>query len=44
MTTVLPLTGVTSRADLAAAAPDARPDYVIESLEELPGVLERLNR
>jgi len=42
LTTVLPLTGVTSRTDLAAAAPDARPDFVIEPLEELPGILQRL--
>ena len=39
--TVLPLTGVTSRVALEAAAEDERPDFVIESLEELPDVLER---
>jgi 4-nitrophenyl phosphatase len=44
LTTVLPLTGVTSRADLAAAAPDARPDFVIDSLEELPEIVARLNQ
>jgi 4-nitrophenyl phosphatase len=37
--TVLPLTGVTSRANVEAATPDERPDYVIESLEELPGLI-----
>jgi 4-nitrophenyl phosphatase len=42
LTTVLPLTGVTSRADLDRAAPEERPDFVIESLEELPGVLAKL--
>lgn len=44
LTTVLPLTGVTTRADLGAAAPDARPDFVIDSLAELPAILERLHQ
>ena len=37
--TVLPLTGVTSRADLEKALPDERPDFVINLLEQLPGIL-----
>jgi ribonucleotide monophosphatase NagD (HAD superfamily) len=44
LTTVLPLTGVTTRAHLRGASPEERPDYVIESLEELPGVLAGLGR
>jgi 4-nitrophenyl phosphatase len=42
--TVLPLTGVTTPSDLERVAPDERPDFVVESLEELPGVLARLGR
>jgi phosphoglycolate/pyridoxal phosphate phosphatase family enzyme len=42
LTTVLPLTGVTTPAVLEATAPDERPDYVIETLEELPGIVGRL--
>jgi HAD superfamily hydrolase (TIGR01450 family) len=42
LTTVLPLTGVTTRAALDAAVPEERPDFVVESLEELPGILLRL--
>ncbi len=44
LTTVLPLTGVTSRADVEAATPDERPDFVIESLEELPGLVPGLRQ
>jgi phosphoglycolate/pyridoxal phosphate phosphatase family enzyme len=44
LTTVLPLTGVTTRAHLRSVSPEERPDYVIESLEELPGVLAGLGR
>jgi HAD superfamily hydrolase (TIGR01450 family) len=39
--TVLVLTGVTSRAEADAAAPEERPDHVIETLHELPALLER---
>jgi phosphoglycolate/pyridoxal phosphate phosphatase family enzyme len=42
LTTVLPLTGVTTRADVEAATVDERPDFVLESLEELPAVLAKL--
>jgi 4-nitrophenyl phosphatase len=44
LTTALPLTGVSSRADVAAATPDERPDFVMESLEELPAILAELRR
>lgn len=39
LTTVLPLTGVTSRAALEQTPPAERPDFVIESLEQLPALL-----
>jgi 4-nitrophenyl phosphatase len=42
LTTVLPLTGVTSRTDVAAATEDERPDFVLESLTELPAVVAGL--
>jgi 4-nitrophenyl phosphatase len=35
MKTILTLGGVTRKADLAAAAPERRPDWVVESLEEI---------
>jgi HAD superfamily hydrolase (TIGR01450 family) len=38
---VLMLTGVTSRAQLEAAAPEARPDAVAEGAAELAAILER---
>lgn len=38
--TVLALTGVTSREQAAAAPPNQRPDHVIETLAELPLILE----
>jgi phosphoglycolate/pyridoxal phosphate phosphatase family enzyme len=41
--TVLPLTGVTTPAVLESAAPEERPDFVIDSLEELPGIVARLS-
>jgi 4-nitrophenyl phosphatase len=44
LTTVLPLTGVTSRAAVDAATLDERPDFVLESLEELPAVIAELGR
>src|SRR5205823_5455113 len=44
LTTVLPLTGVTTRAALEVALAEERPDFVVESLIELPGVLARLAR
>jgi phosphoglycolate/pyridoxal phosphate phosphatase family enzyme len=44
LATALPLTGVTSRADVEAATPDERPDFVLDSLEELPGIVAGLSR
>jgi phosphoglycolate/pyridoxal phosphate phosphatase family enzyme len=41
LTTVLTLTGVTSREEAYAASAEERPDFIIESLEELPAILER---
>ncbi len=42
LTSILTLTGVTSREDLARAA--VRPDHVIESIAELPALDEKLGR
>jgi len=42
LTTVLPLTGVTTPAVLEATPAEERPDYVVDSLEELPALLARL--
>src|SRR5439155_2828598 len=42
LTTVLPLTGVTTPAVLAATPPEERPDHVVDSLEALPALLARL--
>jgi len=39
LTTALPLTGVTTRSQVEVAAPDERPDFVMESLEELPAIV-----
>jgi ribonucleotide monophosphatase NagD (HAD superfamily) len=39
MRTVVVLTGVTSRADLATSA--IQPDHVIERISDLPALLER---
>jgi phosphoglycolate/pyridoxal phosphate phosphatase family enzyme len=44
LTTALPLTGVTTRTHLAAATPDQRPDYVMQSLDELPAIVAGLRR
>ena len=44
LTTVLPLTGVTTPAVLEATPADERPDYVVDSLEELPALLARLEQ
>jgi 4-nitrophenyl phosphatase len=41
LTTVLTLTGVTPRLKAEAAPPDEQPDYIVETLEELPAILER---
>jgi phosphoglycolate/pyridoxal phosphate phosphatase family enzyme len=40
--TVLTLTGVTSREQALAAPEEQRPDYIVETLEELPAVLQSL--
>jgi 4-nitrophenyl phosphatase len=40
--TVLTLTGVTSREEALAAPAEEQPDYVVESLEELPGIVAGL--
>jgi len=42
LVTVLTLTGVTSRDEAYAAAAEERPDFIIETLEALPAILERL--
>jgi 4-nitrophenyl phosphatase len=42
--TVLSLTGVTSRAEALAAPLEQRPDFIVETLEELPAILESLAR
>jgi ribonucleotide monophosphatase NagD (HAD superfamily) len=39
--TVLVLTGITTAEEARALPPDRRPHRVIETLEELPGVLAR---
>jgi ribonucleotide monophosphatase NagD (HAD superfamily) len=40
--TALVLTGVTRRADLASRPPGARPDYVLDALDDLLPLLDRL--
>jgi 4-nitrophenyl phosphatase len=40
--TVLTLTGVTTRAAALAAPEEQRPDFIVETLEELPAVLDEL--
>lgn len=42
LATVLTLTGVTSREEAAAAGVEEQPDFIIETLEELEPILERL--
>jgi phosphoglycolate/pyridoxal phosphate phosphatase family enzyme len=42
LTTILTLTGVTSREAAAAAPPEEQPDYIIATLEELPPLLAAL--
>jgi 4-nitrophenyl phosphatase len=42
LTTVLALTGVTSREEAAAASAEERPDFIIETLEKLPAILRSL--
>lgn len=42
LATALPLTGVTTRDVLDTATSDERPDFVMETLEELPAILARL--
>lgn len=44
MPTVLTLTGVTSREQALAAPEGQRPDFIVETLDELPALVETLQR